>query len=250
MDKLSTAEGVVKNDLSWLQRHERLLLGTFVLAIVMFLGNKWLDKSAMDAHETQAAVAQQLLEAKQNNEKLSAAVAQQSAQYAQDRATFEKEITALVGAMASRDAASARKVEDVSKPKDTPAVIQDLVQAYQGAVPAPKIEQDGGLAFAPTVVQLFTVTKIEKDTAVADLKDQKDINAKQYDQIAKANDLVFGLGKQVDGLNTQMTLQGKKCEADLSVVKADGRKSKRNWFIRGMAAGGAVVAYLALHGVL
>lgn len=238
MDQLDKIETVVKNDLSWLQRHERLLLGVLVLAVVMFLGNKWLDKSAMDAKLNQAAVAQQLADAKQNSDKLAAMLAQQSAQFEQQSAERAREINALVVAMASRDAASSKKIEEVKEHKLPAQVVADLNEAYHGELVTPNaVTADGLVQFAPPVIQQFTVTKIERDNAVANLADQKDINAKQADTIKQSTDLIHTFETRVDGLNNLMVVQGKKCEADIAVVKADARKGKRFWYILGVVTG-------------
>lgn len=236
MDKLET---VIKNDLSWLQRHERMVLVILTLAAVLWLGNKWLDKSATDA-ERKAAVAEQVLaETKQSNEKLAAQLATQSANFEQERLAREQEIKTLLSAIASRDAASAKKIIEVKAPKEPVQVLKDLNDAYAGTLPVlpNAVTSDGMIQFPAPVVQEFTVTKIERDTAVADSADRKEAMDKQQLELLSVNNLIDTYDRRVVGLETQITQTQTKCEADLAVIKAQARKSKRNWFIAGFVAG-------------
>ena len=225
--------------LKWFAAHERLAIVVLVLVVGAFAFNKWLDKSAVDA-KVQAATAQQaLVESKQANEKLAALVAQQSAQYEQDKVRWAQEVNLLFSAIASRDAASAKKIVEVKKPSTPIAVVKDLNDAYNGTLPIlpNTVTADGQIQFPAPVIQEFTVTKIERDTAVADVKDQKDVIARQAEQMVQADNMIKSFGTRVDGLNNQIVLQGKKCEADIAVVKTQARKSKRNWFIAGFVSG-------------
>lgn len=236
MDTLDKIETTVKNDLSWVQKHERLLICTLVLVVVLVLGNKWLDKSAADA-QSKAAVAQEILaEQKQANAALAAQAAKQEAEYQQMMNVLERQNQALVQAMASRDAASKQQIANVIKPKNATDALKDLNTAYQTALPA-TVTADDQLQFPVPVVQQFTVTKIEHDVLKADLVDETKIAENRKGELDKANMVITALGTRVDGLNLQIGDQDKACKAEVAEVKAKARKSKRNWFIAGFITG-------------
>jgi hypothetical protein len=97
-------------------------------------------------------------------------------------------------------------------------------------------------------VELQTVQKLETLPALeANVKDQQSVISNKDSQIAGLNGVVTGLNGQVSGLGLQIVDAGKACDARVNEVKAEARKSKRNWLIRGLLAGAALGAYAALH---
>src|SRR5271157_4482162 len=87
----------VKNDLTWVQKHERLIIVALVLAAGSWGLQHFLDNQAAKA-ETRASVAEQalVLQKSQND-----AMAAQSAQVAQQYATMVQALAAQNASLAS-----------------------------------------------------------------------------------------------------------------------------------------------------
>jgi hypothetical protein len=224
--------------LGWIKAHERIVIVAMVLAVSAFSFSKWLDKSAMDA-ASKAAVAQQVAAVQHDADvKVAAAIAQQTALFNHDQALREQEMASLVAAVASRDAASNTKVKQVLAPKPITDVLSDLAYAYPGQVFGPEhITQDNKLAFALPEVQTFTATKIQLDTAQADLVDTKKELDVTKEGLAGSTSLVSSLQGQVTGLQTEITLNNTACTTQVAAIKAAAKKSKLGWFKVGVAVG-------------
>jgi len=225
-------------DFSWMQRHERIIIVAMVLAVGAFGLNKWLDKSAIDA-ASKAAVAQQVAAVQHEaDQKIAAAVEQQTALFNHEQQIREQEMASLVAAVASRDAASTTRVNNVLAPKPITDVLTDLSAAYPKISFDPTaITQDGKLAFPLPTVQQFTAAKIEGDTAKADLLDtKKELDTTTAGLVASTS-LVGALQNQVTGLQTELTTQGSADAAVLKAEKAKARKSKLGWFKFGLGVG-------------
>lgn len=222
------------------EAHERVIIITLVLAFAFFGWNKWLDKSAIDA-QNKAAVAQQIAQVQRDADaKIATAVAQQTALFNQAQARYEQEIASLVNAVASRDAASTKRVKEVSNPDTTPIVaMNNLAQAYAPYTfndPTP-ITPDGLIEFRVADVQQFTVAEIERQTATADLHDtQTQLDATKT-QLDSAVSLTGSLQGQVIGLQTEIKKNDTAAKQELSACQATARKGKMKWFKIGFVTG-------------
>jgi hypothetical protein len=232
---MSTPVPAATQPLSWLQKHERLILGTMVLAVVLFLGNRWFDKSAADADVRAAAAVQVVAVQDAASKQLAAQAAQQTALLAQQITADKQEIASLVATVASRDAASTTKVTNVSGSKTPTQAVSDLSTEYTLAAPV-TTTADG--ADIPTVdIQQFTVAKIEGDTAAADLKDTtSELHISQGD-LTSCQGVVSTLQKQVAQDVTDLKAHDDAAAKDLKAAKADARKSKLHWFLVGFVSG-------------
>ena len=207
-------------DFTWFQRHERIIIIAMVLAVAAFGLNKWLDKSVIDA-ASRAAVAQQVAAVQHDADvKVAAAIAQQTALFNHDQALREQEMASLVAAVASRDAASNNRVKVVTAPKSAQEAVVDLSTVYTLPVPV-TVTSDG--ASVPTVdLQQFTATKIQLDTATADLTDtQKELDTATQG-LASATSLVGALQTQVTGLQTETKTNDTACTAQIEVGEGEG----------------------------
>ena len=221
-------------DFTWLQRHERIVIVALVLTVAAFGINKWLDKSAIEA-SNKAAVAQQIASVQHDaDQKIAAAVAQQTALFNQEQAAREQEMASLVAAVASRDAASTQKITVVSQPKTTPQAVADINSVY--TLPTPLTVEEAGL-IPIADLQQFTIAKIQGDTAQADLADTRKELATTTASLSSATGLVGALQNQVTGLNTELKDVTAAKDAEIKAVKTAARKSKRNWFIAGLITG-------------
>lgn len=83
-----------------------------------------------------------------------------------------------------------------------------------------------------TVVQLESIPQLK-----ADLQGAQTIEDNQGKQIDGQGILVTSLNTQIEGLNKQVIDQNNACIAQVTLVKAQARKSKLRWFIIGYVAG-------------
>jgi hypothetical protein len=236
----------VLNELSWLQKHERLLLITLFLLVVLFLGNKYLVKSASDA-DSKAALAQQALVQQQN------LIAAQAAEVAQETAALQVQQSALASAtaqlaqtQASTNAALAALAKKIATDSTPQAVSEDVTAAY-GPQMAPVVEPDSKLGFTTEQAKQLALTKVNYDALkVVDMA--KDAVISQQDKTIDAQkSLIVGQTTEIAGLNAESVAAKSASDAEISKLKADARNSKKNWFLRGLAVGAGAVGAIMLH---
>jgi hypothetical protein len=228
----------------WLKTHERLLACVLIVALVLFLGNKWLNNSAAEA-DARAQAAQSVLEAqKKANDQTAAQVAQAQAQFQVLIGQVNSQNAKLTGEILQlSQALAARQKVDAALPLPDLALRQEaLLGVSTGIQAAP-----GGLLVSPSA-SVQTVQALEQlpvlKQSLADETTVADNRAKALDSQTQ---VVVGLQSQVSGLSLQIGDGQKVCDARLAAVKADARKGKRNWFLRGLAVGGAAVGYALFH---
>jgi hypothetical protein len=220
--------------LAWFKAHERIIVIFAVLTFGYFGLNKWLDKSAIDA-QMKAAVATQVAQVQHDaDQKIAAAVAQQTALFNQTQALHEQEIASLVAAVASRDAASNQKINQITQPKTTQEAVTDLNSVYQFPTPL-TLEQAGSVPVSD--LQAFTVAKVEAQTAQADLTDTRKELDSTGQALSQATGLVGALQNQVTGLQTELKDQAVADKKELDAAKAIARQGKMKWFKIGYVAG-------------
>jgi multidrug efflux pump subunit AcrA (membrane-fusion protein) len=230
---------------TWFQKHERLLLVLMVTLAMVFLGNKWLSKQAAN-DQAKAVAAQQVLTQQQAQDKqLAEQVQQSTAQYQALITTLSQENAQLAAAMQNRTVIlQQQQTADKTLPlPDLGNRWTTLAQLQPGDLTA----TDSGITVTPqaarsTVVQLEQVPVLQQN-----LKDETTVADNRQTELTKANDLIGGLNQQVTGLNTTVTEEGKACKAEVTSLKASARKSKFDWFLKGLAVGGSVVTALVLH---
>lgn len=221
--------------LSWLKAHERIVIVFMCLLVLGFIGNKYINYEADQATSQATVAAQVAAEAKSSAEKAAQASALTSTQYQSMVDTLTRQNQALAQAITSRDSVLGQKVTEVSKPKAPTVVASDVNEAYKGS--APSVVTDSGITFDPTVVQKFTVTKLERDAFQANLSDETQVASNLKTELDKSNQLSGTLNVQVSSLNNQIVTQGKQCAADIKLVKAESRKGKVKWFKVGYVMG-------------
>jgi predicted negative regulator of RcsB-dependent stress response len=216
---------------SWLKQHERILIVFMVLAVGGFLGNRYLNNSAAaDRARAEAAVAAA------TQARTDAATAAQQYQATID--ALQKQNASLATAVASRQAVLVQKQQEIQA-APIPLVAAEWQRLIGGAT-GDIVSSTVGVsvtddAARKTVIQLEAVPVLQ-----ANLADETKIAQNTQTELNSCNNLV---GK----LNTQIGADDKACKAEIASIKADARKSKRNWFVTGMAAGAGAIAYLALH---
>lgn len=221
--------------LKWFQAHERLIIILAVLSFGTYGWSRWLDKSAADAKTQAAVAAQSAAVAKQTADQQAALMQQQIAQFNQRETLLEEEKASLVAALASRDAASSKRVTEVEAPKTPTQAVSDLSTTY--TLPAPVTVTPDGADVPTADLQLFTATKIQLDTATADLNDTKTELADTTAGLTDAKTVISGLQTQVTDLNTEITKDNTAHAAEVKELKAEARKSKLHWFVTGVLVG-------------
>jgi hypothetical protein len=241
----ATVTATVKNDISWLQKHERLILGTLLLLTLLWVGNKYLDNSANNDRTKAALLEQQLTTAKANSAQIASQNAQIASQYQAMIQQLSDQNNRLAAAVAQRNANLTTQqttnktlpLTDLAKRWETLAVIQ----------PDDLTATDAGITVNDTAARA-TVNLLEEVPALqGNLADETQIAQNTKQELDKADDVIGGLNKQVSGLNDQIGLEQTTCKAEIASNNANARKSKRNWFLRGAAVGAGIVGYLVLH---
>jgi hypothetical protein len=221
--------------LKWFKAHERLILVLVVLSFGSWGLSRTLGYFSSRA-DVRATVAEQAADAaKAQNAQLAAQVALQTTALQQAESEQERASAALLASMAQRDEAAQSKVTEVQQPKTPTAAVTDLQSVYN--LPTPVTVTATGADVPTQDIQLFTATKIEYDTAVADLASEQAVASGATATLTQANRLISTYKAEVDGLNGQIVLDNKACTTEIAAVKASARKSKLKWFEIGVVVG-------------
>lgn len=235
---------MLDNYIKWFLAHERILALFAILAVVGFAGNKYLNLEAARADARNQAAQQTLAAQKEVN-----------AQLAQQNALAQQQYQTLVGQLNAQNQRLTAEMLTLSQTLATQ-------QKKDSALPAPELalrheallgvssgvtSTENGFQVS-TPVEIQTVQSLESLPVLKQqLSDETQIASGKDKQITSINTVVTGLNDQINGLNLQLTDSGKACDAKLVDIKANARKSKRNWFIRGLGIGAAIGTYLVLH---
>lgn len=233
----SQIENVVKKDLTWLQAHERLLICTMLLGVVLFLGNRYLDSSAARSQARADVAAQQVADAKLSAQQAQAQAAQAAVMYQETVREQQSQISALVAGISARNSALAHQQAQVQT-----APMTDVANQWQGAIGGQgdiTVAQNG-LNISETGARRTLSQLIELPVVKANLADEKNVTVATEKQRDAANAQVSALNTQVSALNAQTKAEEVACKAEVASVKAEARKSKRNWLIVGTVAGVAI----------
>ena len=225
----------VKNDLSWLQRHERIIIVALVLLVGGWAYGKYADASASKA-ETRATVAEQALVLQK------ATNAQNAATTASVLAQYQTMITALSAQNASLATAAASRQAAVVSNQHTDATLalpelanrlKTLGNAPDGTVSVTgnqvNITQPGAVAVTQT---LETIPALQ-----ADLKDTQALLGATEVAKEQAGKVIAAQTTEITGLNLQIVDADKAHKAEITAVKAEGRKNSVKWFKRGFGLG-------------
>lgn len=225
----------IKNDLGWIQKHERILIVLMVLLAGVFCWNRYVNYAADHAHLVATVATQQLDEQKKANVQTANQVQQAAIVYQQTITALTQQNAQLATAISKRNQAlTAQQGTDKTLP------LPDLANRWQsiaGLQPGDLTATQSGIvvsdiAARTTVEQLDRIPVLESD--LVDTQNIADNNQRELD---KANGLIGGLNAQVVGLAKQTTDQDNACKAEVASVKADAQKSKMRWFKAGVVVG-------------
>jgi hypothetical protein len=231
---VAKVEATLKGELSWLQKHERLVL-CVIAGLVLWFGIGKID--TLIANHDNANLQQA---------KVAAAVQQEkndtlAKQVAQDKAEYEALAAKIEARDAQLQALQVQLVTALAKQQqaDKTMTPTELTQRWNMLVPeAGAAVAPSGAVELPTEGARATVIELEKAPVL-----QKELDAKG-EQLSNALKLVAAEGQQVTdrdtlitGLKKQAVLDAGVCQDTIKTVKDEARKSKRHWFYAGFVVG-------------
>ncbi len=221
--------------LSWLQRHERLIIVALVLLAGAWAYGKYADASVSKA-ETRAAVAEANLAAQKAQDTQNAAqILQLTQQYQQLTQVLASQNASLATSLAARQTAQAARVATDAQlaPADLATRLESLGNTPLGSVHV------SGNEIAMTQPAAVKITQYLEQVPVlqADLKDTTATLQTAEAAQTKAAALIADQDKQITNLNVTLVDTDKVCKAQIAVAKAEGRKSKIRWFKIGYVSG-------------
>ena len=213
--------------------HERLVLA-LVAGVVLFFAIGKIDGIIAKHDGANLKQAQVVAAAQEDkNAAIAAQVASDNAAFTALQAKLQAQDAALVQAnVALSTALTKQQKVDVTLPPT------DLAARWNALVPNAGVLISNGQATLPSAGAVATVQQLE----LVPVQQQELANAQTL--IENGNALAVAQTKQVNDLTAEVTglkLQSvddaKVCQAQIAVVKADARKSKRRWFAAGFVAG-------------
>lgn len=236
----------IQKDLGWLKRHEKLIIIVLAAILIWFLWGKYVDWQAKH-DDTAAAIARTKLEQQvEDNAKIAQIVANNEQNFKVLLAQVTAQNQVLANAVATRDRnTQQQQATNLALPLPDLAkrwvqllnIPQAEVQAAN--VPDKLIVTDN--AARTTVNQLEEVPRLTGNLAA-----EKQAHANDVSLLKDRDKAVVDLNAQVTGKDAEIEKQAVANKAEQDKLKADARKAKRNWLIRGMVIGGAGTAW-ALH---
>ena len=237
---------VAKNDLSWIQKHERVVIVALVLLVGGFLGNKALNYDASLKDAKVAALTQVVSQDKQNAAALALASATAQQQYQVVLDTVSKQNIALEASVAQMTAGlKAQQATDRALP--LPAVasrIETLVPGAVGGITA----TTAGVVMNDTASHSVLTTLEEVPVLQDELKNETQVAVNTKSALDAASTVISDKTAQVAGLNKSLTDQQAHEVAAVAAEKLKAKKAWRSGFKWGFAAGAALVGVLT-HGL-
>lgn len=224
----------LSSELTWLQKHERLIIIVLVLALGGWLGNKWMNQSAENA-KAALAVQQAASQAAASQADLAAKTYQMAIE------AMSRENVALATAQQARNT-TLIKTQTQTAAQATSAP-NEFVKTWRSLIPG---TMGGSIVQQPIVLpdkstsQQFVVDLGPAIETVNALEAVPVLKANLADETTLAGNTQTALNSctiLVDKQKTVIEENGKLSDAKIASLKADARKSKRNWFIAGFVSG-------------
>jgi len=226
-------EAVLKGELTWLQKHERIVLAV-IAALALWFSIGKID--TLIANHDNANLQQAKVVAQVQQEKNDAL----AKQVAVDKAAYDDLNAKVMARDAQLQALQVQLVTALAKQQqvDKTMTPTELTQRWNVLVPEAGATVTTNGVLLPEQGAVSTVVELEKAPVLA-----KELDAKN-EELTNANALVAAEGQQVvtlndlvTGLRTKAVDDAKVCTAQITVVKAEARKSKRRWFYAGVVVG-------------
>jgi len=238
-------EASVKQDLSWLQKHEKLILGILIILAIVFAFNKYIDHSAKVADENAAVSVQVLKEQQEVNKKLLDRMDVQDQRYESLVQEMNRRNVMLDNAIAYRNT-NLNKQQSVNNTLP----LSGLVVRWKTLlnIPESDITIQGSNGMVTEAAARQTVNALEEIPVLkANLTDTETKLKNEQTKIAECNQVVASKDEVIEGQKKEIAATKDNADKQVAKVKADARKSKRSWFVRGVVVGAAVAAYIIPH---
>jgi cell division protein FtsL len=232
----------VTTDLTWLQKHEKLLLGLLLTIVLLFSVNKVVNYMASKADKEATVSAQILSEQKTQNAFLTDQVNQDKAQNQVIQAQATAAILTLQGQIAQLRADLAKKQQaDRTMPlTDVTRRISELAGFDPALINSVNNSVTmTGEAARQTAVTLENVPELKKE-----LDNEKQVVVQQNNEISSLTKTVGDQGSLITGLNSQIVKADKACNDEITKVKDDARKSKVKIGVFGIISGIILKSFL------
>ena len=218
---------------TYLKTHEKLvLLG--IAGLVLWFGIGKIDTLIQHHDSAALAQAQTTLQAQQSKDAaLATQATQQAQQYAALATKVDAENAALVNANATLSAALTKqqKTDATLPPTELAARWNTLVPQAKPTVTPSGLAVDTPGAVA-TVVQLESVPVLSTQ-----LENERTQLGNTQALLTASTGQTTTLNQEISGLHLELQDETKVCTAQVALVKAEARRSKRKWFLAGLIAG-------------
>ena len=232
----------VQKELSWLQKHERIVIVALVLVAGVFLGNKLLNYESAQKDAKVAALTLVVNQDKQNVAQMALAAAQAQATYQTTLDAITKENASLAQANAQELASLAQR-QTVDNALPLPAVaqrIEVLVPGAQGGITA----TTAGVVMNDTASHSVLTTLEEVPVLQDELKNETQVAVNTKSALDAASTVISDKTAQVAGLNKSLTDQQAHEAAAVAAEKLKTKKAWKNGFKWGFGLGFAAGAYI------
>jgi hypothetical protein len=238
----TTTSTTLKNDWVWLCQH-LLLLGVFfgiVCAAIYFIDSLIAKHDSQNLKQYESILKNQESQTQALRNQLSEMTSENAVRDAQ----YQKTLAQLAQNIVQRDA-NAQVQKKVDNTLDAAATAQRIALQTKAAPPQVTVQGNNVVLDLPIaraiVSDLDTLPVVQGDLADTkkELVAQQGLSNDATQALAKANDLI-------DSQNLQIWDASKTCNAQITVLKAEARKSKLRWFGVGFIAG--FITGVATHG--
>jgi hypothetical protein len=232
----------IQAELSWLQKHERLIVTVLVLLALAWGTSRTLGYLSNQANARATAAEKALEVAKASDAENRARTAQVQSEYEMIVTALQKQNASLAAAVASRQVLLAQnqeenkhlKLPDLAKKWQTLANVQDSdISASEAGI---TLNSAGAVA---TVNTLERVPVLE-----ADKKDLQQVASNTKQELDKANVVITAQSIEIAGLQDVQSKSNTAHKAEIAAVKAEARKGKVKWFKIGFVVGFVTGAYV------
>lgn len=242
----ATVIAKVKSDLSWLQRHEHIILA-LIGGIVLWFAIGKVDQLIINHDAANLSQAKVTADAQA---KANATLAAQVVQDTADRKALEEKLAAQndkleQATITLANALAQRQKTDATLPPN------ELVARWNTLVPSANVTISANGETLPNSGAVATVQQLEQVPVLSSqLENERTENENSKKVIAADDASIALLNTRITGLDNQIADNAKVCKAQVALVKAEARKSKRRWFLIGYVAGflsrQAIKTYLGL----
>lgn len=232
---MSDPVATIKSELTWIQKHERILIVLLVLLAGAWGYNRYVNYAAGKDHTTASVAAQQLQDQKDFNKQNNTNSQQAATVYQQTITALTQQNAQLAAAISARN-----KTLTDQQGKNNTAPLQDVAKRWSmltGIADTDITASASGVTVTDAGARVTVNTLENVPVLQANLKDTQTSCRNTQTELDKANNVIGTLNTQVTGLNTQILEQDNTCKKQLAQAASDARKGKLKWFKAGVVTG-------------